>query len=180
MRSALQILKDALPLGVQDRVPVAALGAWENAGGQALQRALQAVGRRLELSVIPMLLREATAPEYQGEFAEIAPEGPDALVVNDVADHFPYRPLIVGPAEKSRLPALGDSLTDGNISTIDAFCRSPDQLARRLAQRGGRPIGVMNNGLGGNRILHDLHAADGRAGAQPRHQADWRDAYPVR
>jgi CO/xanthine dehydrogenase Mo-binding subunit len=23
-------------------------------------------------------------------------------------------------------------------------------------------------------------AADGRAGAQPRHQADWRDAYPVR
>ena len=87
---------------------------------------------------------------------------------------------VLAGEEAGGVVALGDSLTDGNISTIDAFCRWPDQLARRLAQRGGRPIGVMNNGLGGNRILHDLRAADGRAGAQPRHQADWRDAYPVR
>jgi lysophospholipase L1-like esterase len=36
-----------------------------------------------------------------------------------------------------------------------------DQLARRLAERGGRPIGVMNNGLGGNRILHDLRGDSG-------------------
>jgi hypothetical protein len=57
--------------------------------------------------------------------------------------------------------ALGDSLTDGNISTIDAFCRWPDQLARRLAERGGRPVGVMNNGLGGNRILHDIRGDSG-------------------
>src|SRR5215212_4325162 len=57
--------------------------------------------------------------------------------------------------------ALGDSLTDGNISTIDAFCRWPDQLARRLAAKGGRPVGVMNNGLGGNRILHDLRGDSG-------------------
>jgi lysophospholipase L1-like esterase len=57
--------------------------------------------------------------------------------------------------------ALGDSLTDGNISTIDAYCRWPDQLARRLVERGGRPIGVMNNGLGGNRILHDLRGDSG-------------------
>jgi lysophospholipase L1-like esterase len=56
---------------------------------------------------------------------------------------------------------LGDSLTDGNISTIDAFCRWPDQLARRLAARGGRPVTVMNQGLGGNRILHDLRGESG-------------------
>jgi lysophospholipase L1-like esterase len=56
---------------------------------------------------------------------------------------------------------LGDSLTDGNISTIDAFCRWPDQLARRLAARGGRPVAVMNQGLGGNRILHDLRGESG-------------------
>ena len=52
--------------------------------------------------------------------------------------------------------ALGDSITDGNISTHDAFCRWPDQLARRLVARGGRMFGVMNQGLGGNRILHDV------------------------
>jgi lysophospholipase L1-like esterase len=56
---------------------------------------------------------------------------------------------------------LGDSITDGNISTIDAFCRWPDQLARRLAARGGRPVAVMNNGLGGNRILHDIRGDSG-------------------
>jgi len=58
--------------------------------------------------------------------------------------------------------ALGDSLTDSNISTLDAHCRWPDQLARRLhASRGGRPMGVMNQGLGGNRILHDIRGDSG-------------------
>ena len=58
--------------------------------------------------------------------------------------------------------ALGDSLTDGNISTIDAYCRWPDQLARRLAKRkGGRPLAVLNQGLGGNRILHDIRGDSG-------------------
>jgi len=60
---------------------------------------------------------------------------------------------------------LGDSLTDGNISTIDAFCRWPDQLARRLIARAkdasGRPMAVMNQGLGGNRILYDLRGDSG-------------------
>jgi len=68
---------------------------------------------------------------------------------------------VLAPSEAGGVVALGDSLTDGNISTIDAFCRWPDQLARRLNQRGGRPIGVMNNGLGGNRILHDIRGDSG-------------------
>ena len=58
--------------------------------------------------------------------------------------------------------ALGDSLTDANISTHDAYCRWPDQLARRLnARSGGRVLGVMNQGLGGNRILHDVRGDSG-------------------
>jgi lysophospholipase L1-like esterase len=68
---------------------------------------------------------------------------------------------VLAPAEAGGVVAFGDSLTDGNISTIDAFCRWPDQLARRLVQRGGRPVGVMNNGLGGNRILYDLRGDSG-------------------
>jgi lysophospholipase L1-like esterase len=68
---------------------------------------------------------------------------------------------VLAPAEAGGVVAFGDSLTDGNISTIDAFCRWPDQLARRLAAGGGRPIGVMNNGLGGNRILHDVRGDSG-------------------
>jgi lysophospholipase L1-like esterase len=68
---------------------------------------------------------------------------------------------VVAPEEAGGVVALGDSLTDGNISTIDAFCRWPDQLARRLAERRGRPFGVMNQGLGGNRILHDIRGDSG-------------------
>jgi lysophospholipase L1-like esterase len=68
---------------------------------------------------------------------------------------------IAATDEAGGVVALGDSLTDGNISTIDAFCRWPDQLARRLAERRGRPFGVMNQGLGGNRILHDIRGDSG-------------------
>lgn len=57
---------------------------------------------------------------------------------------------------------IGDSLTDGNISTHDAYCRWPDQLARRLMARpAGRRMAVMNQGLGGNRILHDQRGSSG-------------------
>ena len=57
--------------------------------------------------------------------------------------------------------AFGDSITDGNISTYDAFCRWPDQLARRLVARGGKMYGVMNHGLGGNRVAHDIRGDSG-------------------
>jgi len=57
---------------------------------------------------------------------------------------------------------LGDSITDANISTHDTYSRWPDQLARRLAARANaRPLAVVNQGLGGNRILHDLRGDSG-------------------
>src|SRR5262249_45300283 len=68
---------------------------------------------------------------------------------------------VLAPSDALGVVALGDSLTDGNIWTIDAFCRWPDQLARRLVARAGRSVGVMNNGLGGNRILHDIRGDSG-------------------
>src|SRR5205814_50638 len=69
---------------------------------------------------------------------------------------------VLAAADAGGIVALGDSLTDGNISTMDAFCRWPDQLARRLAARPrGRPMAVMNQGLGGNRILFDIRGDSG-------------------
>ncbi len=69
---------------------------------------------------------------------------------------------VFASADTGGIVALGNSLTDGNISTIDAFCRWPDQLARRLMARSrGRPMAVMNQGLGGNRILFDIRGDSG-------------------
>jgi lysophospholipase L1-like esterase len=56
----------------------------------------------------------------------------------------------------STLVAFGDSITDGAHSSVDANQRWPDLLAARLLAKGGhKPIGVLDAGIGGNRILHD-------------------------
>ena len=69
---------------------------------------------------------------------------------------------VLAGADTGGIVTLGDLLTDGNISTMDAFCRWPDQLARRLtARHRGRPMAVMNQGLGGNRILYDIRGDSG-------------------
>ena len=69
---------------------------------------------------------------------------------------------VVAPPETGAVVALGDSLTDANISTHDGHHSWPSQLARRLVARPhGRPMAVMNQGLGGNRILHDVRGDSG-------------------
>ena len=51
---------------------------------------------------------------------------------------------------------FGDSITDGALATKDANHRWPDVLAARLqADRKTADLGVLNQGIGGNRVLHD-------------------------
>ncbi|MBB5697850.1 SGNH/GDSL hydrolase family protein [Sphingomonas yantingensis] len=51
---------------------------------------------------------------------------------------------------------LGDSITDGRGSTTNGNDRWPDLLARRLAaDRRTRGMAVLNQGIGGNRVLAD-------------------------
>jgi lysophospholipase L1-like esterase len=69
---------------------------------------------------------------------------------------------VIAPRATGAVVALGDSLTDANISTHDGHHSWPAQLARRLMTRqSGRAMAVMNQGLGGNRILHDLRGDSG-------------------
>jgi lysophospholipase L1-like esterase len=52
--------------------------------------------------------------------------------------------------------ALGDSVTDGDHSTIDHNARWPDALAARLqADPALASIAVINSGIAGNRLLND-------------------------
>jgi lysophospholipase L1-like esterase len=58
--------------------------------------------------------------------------------------------------------ALGDSITDGAVTTINANHRWPDFLARRLqANPSLRHLGVLNKGIGGNRLLHNGNTLPG-------------------
>jgi lysophospholipase L1-like esterase len=51
---------------------------------------------------------------------------------------------------------LGDSITDGRGSTTNGNDRWPDALARRLhANKRTNNMGVLNQGIGGNRLLRD-------------------------
>ena len=50
--------------------------------------------------------------------------------------------------------AFGDSITDGARSTADTNNRWPDHLAKRLLTQGIK-MGVLNMGIGGNRVLSE-------------------------
>ena len=72
-----------------------------------------------------------------------------------------YRAFLSGveveaSASSRVIVALGDSITDGYLSTPGTDRRWPDRLAERLAaRRSGRTFGVVNAGIGGNRVLSD-------------------------
>jgi lysophospholipase L1-like esterase len=63
---------------------------------------------------------------------------------------------VMASKQTGAIVAFGDSITDGTQSTADANARWPDDLARRLmAEPGGHKMGVLNEGIPGNRLLHD-------------------------
>jgi lysophospholipase L1-like esterase len=60
-------------------------------------------------------------------------------------------------ARSSGIVTLGDSITDGFASTLDANRQWPSQLAARLEKDPATAdLGVANEGIGGNRILHNV------------------------
>jgi lysophospholipase L1-like esterase len=66
---------------------------------------------------------------------------------------------VTAPAQVGAVVAFGDSITDGSLSTPDTNNRWPDHLARRLIVTGGgnaaQPMGVLNEGIAGNRVLSE-------------------------
>jgi|SRR5271163_539408 len=65
---------------------------------------------------------------------------------------------VLVPAQTSLrlVVAFGDSITDGDGSTVDADDNWPSDLARRLAKaRDGSNVAVVNEGIVGTRVLND-------------------------
>jgi len=128
----LQILKEALPSASK----VAWLNmrsSFEAPYGQAFQRAFLEAGKQLEVSVVPMLLQESTPSEYQRVFGNIAQDRPDAIMVSDIGDFFPYRQLIVELIEKSRLPAIYGFREYVEAGGLMSYSADTGEAGRRMA-----------------------------------------------
>jgi lysophospholipase L1-like esterase len=64
---------------------------------------------------------------------------------------------VAADSKAASIVAFGDSITDGAHSTPNANARWPDLLARRLqANKKTSNLGILNEGIGGNRVLHDV------------------------
>jgi putative ABC transport system substrate-binding protein len=124
----LQILKEAVP-SASTVAFLAMHGWWEGVIGQELREA----GQRLKISVIAMPLRESTPSEYRRAFMEIAPEGPEAIMVSSSGELAPHRRLIVELAEKNRLPAMYADRDYSDAGGLMAYAVDLGELGRRMA-----------------------------------------------
>ena len=87
----------------------------------------------------------------------------DATATADLADAKTFASWeylkgidVRGDAKSASVVLYGDSITDGARSTPDLNARWPDVLAARLAaDKHTAKVGVLNEGIGGNRVLHD-------------------------
>jgi lysophospholipase L1-like esterase len=63
---------------------------------------------------------------------------------------------VLSPRSTAAVVMLGDSLTDGRGSTTNANDRWPDRLLARLrSDPSTAQVAILNQGIGGNRVLHD-------------------------
>jgi len=127
----LQILKEAAPSA--SKVAYLTMRRTWEAARQAYQPAYQQASQRLQISLMPMLLQEATPPEIEHVFAEIAPNPPDAIMVADIGELIPYRQLIVGLVEKNRLPAMYGLREFVEAGGLLAYEADFGEAARRMA-----------------------------------------------
>jgi len=123
----LQILKEAVPAAskaayLTTRVSLAA-------EGQQLRKA----GRQLGIAVIELALDEVSATAIERAFTEIVQQQSDAFLVNSNSLLFPYRQLIVGLAEKNRLPALYPWREYVEAGGLMAYASDNRELWRRMA-----------------------------------------------
>jgi lysophospholipase L1-like esterase len=103
-----------------------------------------------------------------------------ALPQRTQAWHFVTGVDVAGTSARGTVVAFGDSITDGYRSAYDVDHRWPDYLAGRLLQQPpGQQLGVLNTGIGGNRILLDGGDGFGPA-ALTRFQRDVIDQTGVR
>jgi len=113
---------------------------------------------------LPRRTEAKTSHSMAKQTSYVSPEtGDSTAAVNfPVAKTIVSWPFLTGvdveaSSGAAAIVAFGSSLTDGDGTTADTNGRWPDVLAERLQKGAGRKaeIGVLNEGIIGNRLLHD-------------------------
>lgn len=141
-------------------------------------------GRNLAVSIfLPKSTGPATAHPGANQISFASSAG--NYVTSDAAAYVTKLsawPYLVGVEVQANgnaraIVTFGDSITDGFKSTVDANRRWPDLLAERL-RASGRKESVVNQGISGNRILHDFGMGQPRFGPNALSRFD-RDVLTV-
>lgn len=105
----------------------------------------------------------ATATTYRAGGDHRADVGADAFTETTHSWYYLAGVDVLGATpRRDVVAAFGDSITDGAASTVDANNRYPDELAELLVAQ-GETRGVLNAGIGGNRVLTDSPCLGARA-----------------
>src|SRR5690606_32569892 len=113
---------------------------------------------RLAISIHSDNTTPLTTFHWDGrQTAWIAPGNQTTAQAIDTANTITARVLLTGieveaTASAQAVAIIGDSITDGNMASLDADTRWPDFLAKRLAPQG---VAVVNAGISGARLLSD-------------------------
>ncbi|GGT21051.1 SGNH/GDSL hydrolase family protein [Streptomyces chromofuscus] len=104
-----------------------------------------------------------------------------ATAYTDVVTTWPLLTGVDVSGGPGSVVMVGDSITDGDTSTVDANRRWPDVLAERLRVQSAVPqYGVLNQGIAGNSVIADRYPGDGvstdAAGVSALHRLD-RDVH---
>ena len=110
---------------------------------------------------LPGAVQAATLHGEARQTGYVSPSGDHtasaSLPVQRTITAWPFLTALEVDGMRGAVVVLGDALTDGARSTMDANRRWTDVLARRLqAERdAGARLGVINRGVNGNRLLGD-------------------------
>lgn len=154
---------DRIHVGSSRRVSFAGETSVTIAPGSTMRSDSIGLSCNAETELALTLAFGAVPPELTGHpgsrtTSYIGPAGPsDAphLEPLQTTDHWYFSSGIevrTSPGARA-IVILGDSITDGRGSTTNQNDRYPNLLAKRLLARGGPPIAVLNQGIGGNRVL---------------------------
>jgi lysophospholipase L1-like esterase len=134
-------------------------------GSEALSDPVTLAVLPLEKLAVSLYLPDRTGPatEHRGSHqinylatgAHALDASAAAFAVQTRSWYFVDRVDVLSPpGVLGTVVALGDSITDGVQSPINANARWPNDLARRLDALPGAALGVIDEGIGGNRVLN--------------------------